>query len=609
MKDNYNFILAIVLSLTVIVAWQFFFVAPKVAKERQAQEASQPAQPGGQPGTAPAPTPGQAPTPSTAPSAGATPAVPGTATPETRTTAIAESPRIAIVTPKIEGSLNLRGARIDDLKLLEFRETVDPTSANIVLLSPSKSANPYYADFGWVTDGTNKVAVPGPDTEWKQSGRGDLTPARSVTLTWDNGAGLTFTRTIGIDNEYMFTVEQSVTNASGAAVTLYPYGLVSRHGTPKTQGIYVLHEGLIGVFKENKLEEIDYDDVEEEIKIRPEKTSSGWIGITDKYWATALIPAQTSAFQPQFSFRQIGELKAYQADFLGDGVALAEGATAATKTLFFAGAKQVAIIDGYENALGIPKFELLIDWGWFHFITKPLFWLIDWFFKLVGNFGLAILGVTVIIKIAFFPLANRSYVSMSRMKKVQPQMTEIRERHGDDKAKQQQALMELYKKEKINPLSGCLPIFIQIPVFFALYKVLFVTIEMRHAPFFGWIQDLAAPDPTSMFNLFGLIPFTPPSLLMVGVWPLAMGITMFIQMRLNPTPPDKTQAMIFTWMPIVFTFMLASFPAGLVIYWAWNNFLSIIQQTVIMRRQGVKPEIWKNTLEAFGLGGDKKTTS
>ncbi len=611
MSDNTNFIFAIVLSLIVIVAWQFFVIGPKVEQERLAEEyakqAGQKENVVPQPGDGvPAPTPAQ-PVPGTAPE---TPAVPGTAAPAKAEATIAAGPRIAIDTVKLSGSLNLKGARIDDLKLTKFRETVEPDSANIVLLAPSRSANPYYAEFGWVGDGTATAALPNQETIWTQEGTGTLTPQSPVTLKWDNGAGLTFRRTISVDEEYMFTVRQTVTNASGNALTLYPYGLVARHGEPVTQGFFILHEGLIGAFgEEHKTVEVDYGDIEEERRNKPDKSVGGWIGITDKYWATALILDNDSRFQPQFSFRQPGEKKIYQADYLLDGLAVADGATAQTTSRFFAGAKQVAILEGYEQSLAIPNFANLIDWGWFYFITKPLFHLIDWLFKHLGNFGLAILGCTVIIKLIFFPLANRSYVSMSRMKKVQPQMTEIRDRYKDDKARQQQALMELYKKEKINPLSGCLPIFIQIPVFFALYKVLFITIEMRHAPFYGWIQDLAAPDPTSIFNLFGLIPWDPPQFLMIGVWPLLMGITMFIQMRLNPTPPDKTQAMIFTWMPIVFTFMLASFPAGLVIYWAWNNFLSIIQQMVIMKRQGVKVEIWKNTLESLGIGGAKKPSS
>jgi YidC/Oxa1 family membrane protein insertase len=398
----------------------------------------------------------------------------------------------------------------------------------------------------------------------------------------------------------MFSVRQSVDNESAAPVTLYPYGLVSRTGRPQTAGYYILHEGLIGYLGEEGLHEVGYDDLDEQPSITPPKAAAGWLGITDKYWAAALVPRGETAFQPRFHKGAAGTQPTFQADFLGDAVNVPAGGNAVHETLLFAGAKETAVIDSYEAKLGIPRLELLIDWGWFYFITKPLFFLIDWLYRLFGNFGLAILAVTVMVKAVFFPLANRSYASMTKMKKLQPEMQKLQERHKDDRMAMQQAMMELYKKEKVNPIAGCWPILIQIPVFFALYKVLFVTIEMRHAPFFGWIRDLSAPDPTSIFNLFGLIPWDPPQFLMLGVWPLIMGITMFVQMRMNPTPPDKTQAMIFNWMPVIFTFMLASFPAGLVIYWAWNNFLSILQQGAIMKRHGVPIELWGNLRGMFG---------
>jgi YidC/Oxa1 family membrane protein insertase len=373
---------------------------------------------------------------------------------------------------------------------------------------------------------------------------------------------------------------------------------VTRYEKPTTPSIYVLHEGLIGVTGEEGLTEVDYADVEEDRQIVPGKSTDGWLGITDKYWGVALVPNSKQQFQPRYVYNSDGRTR-YQADFLTDPLTVAAGQSATVETLVFAGAKEVGKIDAYEADRGIRQFDLLIDWGWFYFITKPMFYLIDWLYKLLGNFGLAILGTTVIVKAIFFPLANKSYKSMANMKKVQPAMMEIREKYADDRMKQQQAMMELYKTEKINPLAGCWPILIQIPVFFALYKVLYVTIEMRHAPFFGWIQDLAAPDPTSIFNLFGLLPYDVPAFLLIGVWPLLMGVTMFLQMRMNPTPPDPTQAMIFNWMPLIFTFMLASFPAGLVIYWAWNNLLSIIQQGVIMKRQGAKIELWDNLVGIF----------
>jgi YidC/Oxa1 family membrane protein insertase len=417
-----------------------------------------------------------------------------------------------------------------------------------------------------------------------------------VTLTYDNGAGLTFSRTISVDDNYMFTVVDAVQNGGDSALSLEPYGRVTRLGaTPG--GWWILHEGMIGVFGDEGLQQVTYSSLQGDGEVEQPPTTDGWLGITDKYWATTLIPPQGQEFDGRFAYSDQSGVPLYQADFRGEAVKVPAAGGAETTNRIFAGAKVVQIVDGYEKSLGIDRFELLIDWGWFYFVTKPLFFVIDWFYKFLGNFGLAILAVTVLVKGFFFPLANKSYKSMSAMKKVAPQMTELRERFKDDKAKQQQALMELYKKEKINPLAGCWPIAIQIPVFFALYKVLFVTIEMRHAPFFGWIQDLAAPDPTSLFNLFGLIPWEPPQMLMIGAWPLIMGVTMFVQMRLNPTPPDPTQRIIFTWMPLIFTYMLASFPAGLVIYWAWNNTLSVTQQYIIMRRQGVDVNLLGNIVD------------
>ncbi len=604
-SENRNTILAVVLSLIVLLGWQYFVAGPQLERQQAQLEAQQKAEAERQAvsgtGNPDAPQPSVSPgSETTAP----TQATGGPATFESREQALAASSRIAIETPRLEGSVNLTGGRLDDLRLKDYHETVDKSSPTIVLFSPKGSPNPYYSDHGWVADPGSDVALPGPDTTWSASeGRQTLSPEAPLTLTWDNGAGLTFKRTYSVDENYMFTVEQSVENNTSEDITLYPYGLIARQGTPETTGFFILHEGLLGVFGEEGLQEIDYSDLEEEGSIRPAKVDQGWLGITDKYWASTLIPLPGTEFQPSFSHSTV--TGNFQTDYLGDGVQVPAGSAGETSSYLFAGAKQTNMLDGYEETLGIKQFELLIDWGWFYFLTKPMFFAIDWFFHLTGNFGVAILLVTVIVKAIFFPLANKSYVSMSKMKLVQPQMTEIREKYGDDRQKQQQALMELYKKEKINPLAGCLPILIQIPVFFSLYKVLFVTIEMRHAPFFGWIQDLSAPDPTSLFNLFGLLPYDPSVVpvigpfLMLGAWPLVMGITMFIQMKMNPAPPDPTQQMIFTWMPVIFTFMLASFPAGLVIYWAWNNTLSVSQQYVIMRRQGAKVELWDNLGSLF----------
>ncbi|GAA4128356.1 membrane protein insertase YidC [Aminobacter aganoensis] len=596
MENNRNFFITIALSVLILTLWQVFYMNPRIETQRetarieaervaQEQKAAQPV--GTTPGTG---------TPA-APQAG----IPGAPTTQAaiadRAQAIAATGRIAIDTPSLKGSINLTGARIDDISLKHYRVTVEPNSPVIELLNPQALPSGFYGEIGFVgSEATG--AVPGPDTVWTAEGNQTLTPATPVTLTYTNDKNLTFKRTIAVDENYMFTVTDTVTNAGGADVALSNYGRLTRFDKPLHASTYVLHEGLIGVTGTEGLQEISYSTIEDDKQVLPGKSTDGWLGITDKYWAASLVPSGKQPFQPRFSYFDDGRPR-YQADYLTDPITVAAGQSATVETLVFAGAKEVAKINAYETDRQIRQFELLIDWGWFYFITKPMFWLIDNLYKLLGNFGLAILATTVIVKAIFFPLANKSYKSMANMKMVQPKMLEIREKYADDKMKQQQAMMELYKTEKINPLAGCWPVLIQIPVFFALYKVLYVTIEMRHAPFFGWIHDLAAPDPTSIFNLFGLLPWGVPAFLMIGVWPLIMGVTMFLQMRMNPTPPDPTQAMIFTWMPILFTFMLASFPAGLVIYWAWNNSLSILQQGVIMKRQGAKIELWDNLMALF----------
>ncbi len=406
-----------------------------------------------------------------------------------------------------------------------------------------------------------------------------------MTLSWDNGQGLKFFRTYSLDENFMFRITQRVQNRGSTAVTLFPYGLISRTGTPETLGFYILHEGPIGVLQD-QLVEVDYDDLQD-AKVIKDTSTGGWIGITDKYWLAALAPDPKEKVTTRFVHSLAGKADKYQTDTLGVARNLAPGANITVESHLFAGAKEVKLLDSYSETLGIKRFDLAVDFGWFYFLTKPFFYALDFFNNHLGNFGLAILLFTVIIKIIFFPLANKSYRAMSAMKKLQPKMEKLRAQFKDDRAKLNQEMMLLYKREKVNPASGCLPIVIQIPVFFALYKVLYVSIEMRHTPFYGWIHDLSAPDPTSVFNLFGMIPFTPPDFLMIGAWPLIMGVSMFLQMKLNPAPADPIQAKIFMFMPIFFTILLAPFPAGLVIYWAWNNSLSIAQQWVIMRRAGV----------------------
>ncbi|MGD9670862.1 MAG: membrane protein insertase YidC [Hyphomicrobiaceae bacterium] len=626
--NSQNVLIALVLSMLVLFAWQYFYAGPKIDAEKERAAQQTPTQ---KPGDATSPQPTASPpqgapgksgpsaaTPGGAPVAptGAPVAPPAAGAKTTRQAALAGAPRIAIETPSIKGSIPLKGARIDDIVLAKYRETANPTSPNVVLFSPVGAPEPYFAEFGWVSDGAANIKVPGRDTEWMQEGSGALTPDNPVTLTWNNGAGLTFKRTISVDQNYLFTVSEKVENATGADVTLFPYGRIYRFGTPLVQGYYILHEGLIGVAGENGLQEITYKNAIKQDGAKSFKdVVGGWLGITDKYWAAALIPDQKTPYRANFFASTKAATGAtddsYQTDYLLDAVKIAGGQSHTVEQRLYAGAKQVGIVEDYQTRYGIKQFDLMIDWGWFYFITKPLFYLIDWLYKLVGNFGIAILATTVLVKAAFFPLANKSYESMAKMKKLQPEMENLRERFKDDKARQQQELMKLYQEQKINPLAGCLPILLQIPVFFALYKVLFVTIDMRHAPFYGWIKDLSAPDPTSLFNLFGLLPFDVPPFLHIGIWPVLMGITMWVQMQLNPKQPDPTQQMIFNWMPVLFTFMLGSFPAGLVIYWAWNNVLSIAQQATIMKRQGADIPLKDNIKATFAplgrlMGGGRQ---
>jgi YidC/Oxa1 family membrane protein insertase len=622
MSEHKNTILAILLSLLVVVGWQYFIGYPQMERQRQEAQLKQQqeqAQTQAQPGAAPS---GSAQTGTSQPGAAQpTPEVPGTPTAgnastqvqaASREAVIGSSPRVAIDTPRLGGSINLKGGRIDDLTLTQYRETIDPASPPIVLFSPSGAPAAYYAEFGWAPATGSNAALPGPDTVWKQQGSGTLGVGRPVTLTYDNGQGLVFTRTIAVDDRYLFTVRDEVANKGDSPVTLFPYALISRHGTPQVQGYYILHEGLIGMMGDQGLQEETYKKMDDK-KSESWDVTNAWLGITDKYWAAALLPDTSAKVRARFSAGEIGGLKTYQTDYLAQPLTVAPGATGAADARLFAGAKEVSVVGinfpfgpgGYNESLQLNHFDLLIDWGWFYFLTKPMFLALDFFFHLVGNFGIAILIVTVLVKILFFPLANKSYASMAKMKAVQPQMAMIKERYGDDRMKQQQAMMELYKKEQINPIAGCLPIAIQIPVFFSLYKVLFITIEMRHAPFYGWIHDLSAGDPTNIFNLFGLLPFDPSGLpllggfLALGAWPAIMGVTMWVQMKLNPAPPDPTQQVIFNWMPLIFTFMLAKFPAGLVIYWAWNNTLSVLQQSAIMHRHGAKIQLWDNLKSTF----------
>ena len=575
--ENRNMILAISLSMAVLFGWQVFVVGPELEKEAALQQAIAEQEVADAANDAPQVDPD------------AIAAAAGSASGEITVSKAApqmSSPRIIIDAPLVSGSISLAGLRIDDIMLKAYQETQDPGSDNIQFLLKTDSETPFFAEFGWAAAEATQP-MPKADTLWTASAM-VLSPGAPVTLSWDNGNGLTFRRSLAINDDYMITVEDSVESRLAIPVTLFPYGLVRRHGTPPTTGIYILHEGALGVFDETLREE-DYGDMRDAddgvSEIRPE-TSGGWIGFTDKYWLAALVPDQKAKMN--FAFKSLaGPADRYQVDYIAsEPTVLAAGGAVSSKTRLFAGAKKVSLLDGYAEELGIANFDLAIDFGWFYFLTKPFFYAINWLNGLLGNFGLAVLAFTIVVKLVFYPLANKSYRSMGKMRVLAPKVQEIRERHSEDRMAMNQAMMALYKEEKVNPAAGCLPVLLQIPVFFALYKVLFVTIEMRHAPFFGWINDLSAPDPTSVFNLFGLMPFSVdflPPFLQLGAWPIMMGLSMWLQMRLNPAPPDPVQARIFQFMPIIFTFLLATFPAGLVIYWTWNNLLSMAQQWYIIR--------------------------
>lgn len=498
-----------------------------------------------------------------------------------REDAINENERVEFENNDIKGSISLIGGSIDDLIFKNYTSTLNGND-NIVLLNPRKISDGYYVETGWVTNNKN-IDLPNSKTVWEIDGNKKLTPTQPVTLFWQNKQGIKFEKIIEIDDKFLFTINQKITNNSDRIYNLYPYGQIIRNQAPDVTNFYILHEGLIGVFDEQLVEK-DYEDIED--KKFSQNAESGWLGITDKYWITTLIPENNKDFRSDFDFKD-----KFRASFIEiNPVEVAANSSVVSKTRVIIAAKEVNTIDGYAENLKINNFDLAIDWGWFYFFTKNFFFAIDYFFKLTGNFGIAIILITICIRIVFFPLANYSFRSMAKMKVLQPEMTRLKELHKDDKMKLQQEMMALYKKEKVNPVSGCLPIFIQIPFFFAIYKVLFVTLEMRHQPFFGWIKDLSEKDPTSIFNLFGLIPWDPPSFLIIGIWPCLMGLTMYLQQKLNPTPPDPIQQKIFMFFPLFLTIILAPFPSGLVIYWTINNILTMAQQVVIMKQTKVKTQ-------------------
>ncbi len=596
--DQKNLLLATFLSIAVILVWQFFVAEP----QRQAQERADAAS-----GSATAPTGAVAPsaTVGAAPTLGVAPAA-------EREAALASTGRVTVETPNLSGSISLKGGRIDDISLNRYHETLDPDSANVTILSPTGTEAAYYVVYGWIA--TGDTASPGPDTEWRVESGETLTPESPVTLVWDNGDGLIFRRMISVDDRFMFTIEQSVENTTGATVELAPYGIVARHGEPETSRLITIHEGGVarfdgvlfdGDYGYGDMRDLDFSQIERGAADSQTVTENGWLGFTDKYWMTVMTPRPGQGFTGVFKYVQAANGEIFQADMRLPVMAVAAGETVSIETGLFAGAKEYEAIRDYEADLNIAGFMESLNWGTFFFLTKPMFQLLHFLYISIGNMGWAILTLTLIVKTCLFPLAYKSFVSMSKMKKLQPEMEKLKERAGDDKQKLQQEMMALYKKQKVNPASGCVPILLQIPIFFSLYKVISISLELRHAPFILWIEDLSAPDPTSWMNIFGLLPFDTPDpttifgIISIGVFPILMGVTMWMQQKLNPAPTDPMQAKIFAWMPWIFMFMLGSFASGLVIYWVANNILTFTQQYFIMRSQGVEVDFFGNVKKSF----------
>ncbi len=563
--ESRNLVIMIAVSFLILLGWQYFYEMPRqkvlqeqleIAKEAEEAKAKQ------------------------------IEFAPSTAAPEKAATNLSReetlglSKRIAIVSRKLHGSIALKGARLDDLTFVQYRQAVEPTSPPVVLFSPSGTEAAYFAEFGWAGAAGGSIAVPNAETMW-QSNRKTLTPEMPVQLKWDSPQGVRFTITIALDENYMFTVTQAVENKTLSPIQVAPYALLSRTIHQLHREFLISHEGALGVLNGILYEETYHDLTEDAPRYEQVK---GWLGIADKYWLSALVPAQDTPFNVRFNYQPKGDLHRYQVDAIKEAVTVEPATRMEIMQRLFAGPKELELLENYETSLAIPMFDHAVDFGWLYFLTKPIFITLKYFHQFLGNFGLAILALTIIIKLLLFPLANKSFRSMGEMKRLHPKMMELRERYKNDKLLLNQEMMALYKREKVNPMAGCLPILVQIPIFFALYKVLFITIEMRHAPFYGWINDLSAPDPTTVFNLFGLLPFSLPVWLpVIGVWPLLMGVTMYVQQLLNPTPPDPVQAKVMKALPFVFVFILAPFPAGLVIYWTWSNLLSILQQYVITR--------------------------
>ena len=562
--DNRNVFVAIALSLAVLLFWSAFFETPRPISEKNLVEQK------------------QTKNKEVLDNNNITPNINETKLqlPVSREESVNKTERVKIENEKIKGSISLQGGIFDDLSFKGYRENLDKED-NVVFLNPKESQNGYFVETGWTSIG-NTIKVPTINSTWTVVGNNTLGVNKPLVLEWNNEEGIIFRKKIEIDEKYLFKVNQEIQNNTNKTIELYPYAQITRNKKPEDiTDFYILHEGFIGVFDE-ELKEDDYDDIEEKKQVR--EANNGWLGITDKYWITAIVPPKDENFKSTFLYKDT-----FKANYiLNNPVNIAPSSKKENQIRLFVAAKEVETIDSYAQTQKIDKFDLVIDWGWFYFFTKPLFFVVDYLFKITGNFGIAIILITAVIRIIFFPLANYSFRSMAKMKALQPEMTRLKDIHKEDKVKLQQEIMALYKKEKVNPASGCLPILIQIPFFFAIYKMLFISLEMRHQPFFGWIKDLSAQDPTSIFNMFGLIPWDPPGFLIIGIWPILMGLTMFLQQKLNPAPTDPIQAKIFMFFPLFLTIILAPFPSGLVVYWTVNNILTIAQQWVIMRKTKVK---------------------
>ncbi len=557
--DLRNVIFAIALSFAVLFGWSVIFETPEIEKQKKIEQAESQDQE------------------SSAPSVN----LENTSTPiVTREEAIKSTDRISFENENVKGTIAIKGGIIDDITFKKYNKTIQSDN-KVTYLNPSETNEGYFVETGWAASNLGKMSLPNTETIWKVKGNKKLSDGSPVIIEWNNNSGLIFRKKIELDDKFLFRITQEIQNKSSQKIELYPYAQITRNQNPDVTDFYILHEGFIGVFDE-ELKEESYKDIEERKK--EFNAEDGWLGITDKYWMTALVPEKNQPFKGEFVFKN-----GFKANYIQNKPVLIQpSASGTSKTNIFIAAKEVKVIDGYAESEGINKFDLTIDWGWFYFFTKPLFFIMNYLFELTKNFGIAILLVTAAVRLLFFPLANYSFRSMAKMKILQPELLRLKELHKDDKVKLQQEMMALYKREKVNPLSGCLPILIQIPFFFAIYKMLFISLEMRHQPFFGWIKDLSAQDPTSIFNIFGLIPWDPPSFLIIGAWPIMMGATMYLQQKLNPTPPDPIQAKIFMFFPLFLTIILAPFPSGLVVYWTVNNILTIAQQWVIMRTTTVK---------------------